>query len=785
MINKLILIILVCLFIMIYIYFNKFESFIDPATSINYTIKIDAIFPRPKENGETIIFRNDKWLIWSDKGHTTLMGPYGILNHSWFKKMPERFQKGLDTVIARPTDPDRELIMFKDSQWLLWSFANDIPLSGPHNIGSHPWFKDLPKDFHAKVDCVIEHPLNKTQGSHDLIFFSGSNWLIWNFDTNNIKEGPFTLGQEERLKDLPGLFKNSIDAGKLRGNNLLLFKANQWIIWDFLNKRLVSGPHEILEHAYFKKLGVHFIESKDDPTSQTYITLDKSGKGHHGVLHNVEHVANTPKSKGFSKNPYDSYKESKSIRFNGRTSYMEINNVKDLYKNGFSFSFYFMTSNFTKTPFGEMVLAQSKGDVEWEIKIQKNRHLAYRIKDKETGIWSVLHSDFKIKPEWYHVTITQSNTDQALHVNEIEIKKKNIIKNFPKIESSILVGVGGKSPNLNHYYDGVIGDIRIFNKALLRSEVCKLSQKCPDLEAIEKAKNEEIIQKNVEDLNQCEFIPKGLREIDCFRLCNSEKDLNSCNTDQCLEKCSTCKDESSCKWLVPPEIIEKPEQKVDPKKPDVCQFNPYGTNKTFCVNTCKGSEKVLWGGDACTEKKCELICGSCTNTDTCQWLEKPKTYTETPPDRPKIDGIAGDKEVILYWERPFDGNNPIERYTLLIYETNNTNNGINIDFPDDPKCSSCSHIVKNLKNNVDYSFGLSAINKIGMSKLSNIIVKTPYNKTPDTLETFEGDKTDATEKRLNPINKYKDKKQQVYSANGDMTDNLIKQLLGKTIQITI
>ena len=122
MINNLnlILIVLVCLFIMIYIYFNKSESFIDPVTTINYTIKIDTIFPRPKENGESIIFRNDKWLIWSYR-HTTLMGPYGILNHKWFKQMPERFQTGLDAVVAESADPERELIIFKDSQWLLWS----------------------------------------------------------------------------------------------------------------------------------------------------------------------------------------------------------------------------------------------------------------------------------------------------------------------------------------------------------------------------------------------------------------------------------------------------------------------------------------------------------------------------------------------------------------------------------------------------------------------------------------------------------------------------------------
>lgn len=777
MINKLLIVILVCLFIIcMYLLVNR-ETFLDPVTSINYTIKVDAIFPRPKEKNEVVIFRNNKWLLWSLKGHNTLMGPYGILNHSWFKQLPERFQSGVDTIFLRPTDPERELIIFKESQWLLWSFANDMLMSGPHNIGTHPWFKDLPKDFHTKIDCVTSVP----NQNNLLLFFAGSNWLVWDFNKNSINQGPFTIGQSDsNFNNLPGLFKNSVDACMNYQDNILFFKADEWVIYNYNLKKIVSGPHKILEHAYFKKLGVHFIESKDDVGSQKYITLDKSGRGHHGVLHNIEYVSNLPTTSGFNKNAYDAYSEGKSVRFNGKTSYMEINSIKELYKNGFSFAFHFMISNFTKFPGSEMVLAHSKGDIEWDIKILKNGHLSYRIKDKETGLWSTLFSKEKIKPKWYHVTITQSNTDQALHINEIEISKKNIIKNFPKIESNIIIGVGGAPPNLEGYYDGVIGDIRIFNKSLLREDVCKLSGKCPDLDAIEKAKNEEIIKTNVEDLNRCSFVPKGLREIDCFKLCNSEKELNSCSVPQCLEKCANCSDDVSCKWLTPPEIITKPEQKIDPKKPKECQFNPYGTNKTFCVNTCKGSEKVLWGGDACTEKKCELICGSCTNPDTCNWLEKPKTFNEVPPDRPILDGIAGDKEVILYWQRPPDGNSAIERYTIIVYETDNSSNGVSVVIPDEPTCSSCSHIVKNLKNNTNYSFGISAINKVGMSKLSNIIVKTPQGKDPNLIEGFEN--SDNIEKRLNPIKEYNNK---VYSANGDLTENLIRQLIGKTIELTI
>ena len=46
------------------------------------------------------------------------------------------------------------------------------------------------------------------------------------------------------------------------------------------------------------------------------------------------------------------------------------------------------------------------------------------------------------------------------------------------------------------------------------------------------------------------------------------------------------------------------------------------------------------------------------------------------------------------------------------------------------------HMIKNLKNNTN-GFGISAINKVGMSKLSNIIVKTPQGKDPN-LEGFRG-----------------------------------------------
>ena len=206
------------------------------------------------------------------------------------------------------------------------------------------------------------------------------------------------------------------------------------------------------------------------------------------------------------------------------------------------------------------------------------------------------------------------------------------------------------------------------------------------------------------------------------------------------------------------------------------------------------------------------------DSDVCQWLEKPKEDNTFPPDTPRIDGVAGNKEAILYWERPYDGSLPIKKYVVVGYKTNNPSMGINIEVPPDPKCQSCSYVVKNLENNVYYSFGVSAVNSKGMSKLSNIVTIIPENidlpykegtsskpkktvidsvKENDELKKdiidavilnddtmLKTSSEDILEDR-GFSNKMDKKVNSLYSADGGMTDNLLKQLFGKTLDITI
>ena len=348
--NYIILFIFLILVIFTYFCFNK-EHFIDNGLDINYTIKLDCVIPRPKENHSSIIFRNNKWLLWSHKAKNTEQGPYSFLNHQWFKTFPKEFQDSIDAAVARPTDPDREIIFFKKNHWMLWSFANNTIAHGPHSIGIHPWFLKLPQIFHNKIDVVIRHPHHNKHSRHknELIFFSGSNWLIWDFSKNDIRSGPFIIDQNYVFRKLPGLFKNSIDCARLHPDNnynsarIIMFKADEWLFWDFNRQRVSAGPFKTLDHSYYKKLSLYILLKVKTPKSQKYITLDKSGKGHHGVLHNISNVANLPFSEIFQEHQMILIKMESLARFNGETSYMEINNIKELYKNGFTFCLYFMT----------------------------------------------------------------------------------------------------------------------------------------------------------------------------------------------------------------------------------------------------------------------------------------------------------------------------------------------------------------------------------------------------------------------------------------------------------
>mgnify|MGYP001416819957 FL=1 len=94
----------------------------------------------------------------------------------------------------------------------------------------------------------------------------------------------------------------------------------------------------------------------------------------------------------------------------------------------------------------------------------------------------------------------------------------------------------------------------------------------------------------------CTFSAKGTSIMTCVDECMSDKKVqwggDNCTFDKCKTICGNCKDTKTCVWLNKPK--------------DECKFIPWGDTNQSCVDRCVSSDRVNWGGDACTNKKCKV-----------------------------------------------------------------------------------------------------------------------------------------------------------------------------------
>ena len=181
------------------------------------------------------------------------------------------------------------------------------------------------------------------------------------------------------------------------------------------------------------------------------------------------------------------------------------------------------------------------------------------------------------------------------------------------------------------------------------------------------------------------------------------------------------------KVLVYNSIIEKEELcrkfncKLSCFRPDGTKT--YGGNVNKCIKDCMKSCDNI--------SKCQQICVDCeieeeewdtkTKLKMCPWLKDIKIFDKSPPDPPKIRGFPGDGKILIEWRKPFNGRGTINNYIIMVYETFNKKNGVQINIASNPTCDLCEHEIKNLKNQVYYDIIVKAVNNIGIGSSSNII----------------------------------------------------------------
>ena len=679
--------------------FNNSNSIIESFNNPYLTVKIDAAFLAPKgeTKGEMIIFRKDKWLLYDVSTMQVKKGAYTIPQHSWFKGLPEPFDSDLDAIIRRPTDPNKEIIFFKGEHWLLWDYINSKVSSGPHKIRTHRWFSGLPPSFQDGISSAVISPENHNH----IIFFKENRYLVWDFYNDKIHQDASNFDSSSHFVKIDNHFRNGIDAAvsnPLTNGELFLFKDDKYLIWNYLKKIPVGPVRQILSDPVFKSLGMQFSEeaSKVSHTAKRYHSIDSSKYGNHSTLINVEEVGNLPFNKGFAINNEKQYQNDRSLKFNGIDSVVEIGNpkVNDLYKNqAFCMGFYIKLSEYFRIPSKRQVLASCYGPLIWTLSLNETRKLEFSVKEKNSEFASIIVTNNKINDEWHYVCFGQNSYQQFLQIDQFRNQKASPIFEMKNEPVNVILGADGPTPRYTKFFDGLIGQPRIYNKILTKNQVCSLSNLCDrekyklhlmDAEtSLDRDTNIDTLETDSDSAttNNCLFKAKGKREIDCLKDCYDFKDVNGCDIEDCMKICGSCQDSGLCEWKQKSREFSRPQPRNNPDMKDVeCRFRPYGENIKQCVEICNDFS------ENCDDSRCLSICNDCVSTGEgknnnekishakswCKWLEddveSDSNTPQAPPNPPRLFGVSGVNSIELLWNKP-TSNPEVTDFMLMYYET--------------------------------------------------------------------------------------------------------------------
>ena len=84
------------------------------------------------------MFKGNQWMSYNKRSNAVAEG-VSTLQDRFFAALPEPFASKIDAVVRRPTNETKELIFFSGGQWLLWDFSPDVLLDGPNSMTSG-WF---------------------------------------------------------------------------------------------------------------------------------------------------------------------------------------------------------------------------------------------------------------------------------------------------------------------------------------------------------------------------------------------------------------------------------------------------------------------------------------------------------------------------------------------------------------------------------------------------------------------------------------------------------------------
>ena len=312
-------------------------------------------------------------------------------------------------------------------------------------------FDNLANNVHTDDTLTVKD--NKLAINVDNSTYADGTALTWNPDTNEFVYKP--------VASSGGGFKNLIINGDFqvwqRGksftiNNDSMYTADRWMVDTQSSGILVNG--EI------------------DSSQSTVDLCDPFGDGSGIALYkfdgNADDVSGNYNGTWHGTEQYDTGVFGQAAKFDG-SSYVDVGNTLTDGFTAMSISLWFNTIQLTH--YGHLISKQGS-TISWIIQQGgDNPVYSFSIWEGNTA-YSVTTPTINLN-QWYHLVVTWDGTIIHLYLNGQESGSKNFTGNMNSTSSSVLIGALNDG-SVRDLYQGLIDQVRIFNRALTQEEIDEL-----------------------------------------------------------------------------------------------------------------------------------------------------------------------------------------------------------------------------------------------------------------------------------------------------------------------
>ncbi len=158
------------------------------------------------------------------------------------------------------------------------------------------------------------------------------------------------------------------------------------------------------------------------------------------------------------------------VSFDGINDYISLPAI-NASGSGFTVAMWVRTSSFR--PSDQQFLSKATGTSEqqhdWMLGLSSGRRLRFRLKSNGVTTTLTAYSGDLPQDTWYHATATYDGTRMRLYVNGVEVGSTSK-SGAVAMNANVPVNLG-RNPDGARYMNGVLDDVRIYNRALTPAEI--------------------------------------------------------------------------------------------------------------------------------------------------------------------------------------------------------------------------------------------------------------------------------------------------------------------------